>query len=455
MLSSSGISLDTSIATMSLDNMFCTRCGDGFEPNEKIVNSNGELWHTNCFVCAQCFRVFPDGVFYEFEGRKYCERDFQVLFAPCCGKCGEFIIGRVIKAMNANWHPACFRCEECNVELADAGFIKHAGRALCHACNARVKADGLQNYMCHKCHGVIDGEPLRYRGEVYHGYHFTCATCGVELDHSAREVKHRPGYAANDVNGVLVILTPGFIGSLNDSVSHTRRERVRDCLIPLRYRGEVYHGYHFTCATCGVELDHSAREVKHRPGYAANDVVYHGYHFTCATCGVELDHSAREVKHRPGYAANDVNNLFCLRCHDKMGIPICGACRRPIEERIVTALGKHWHVEHFVCAKCEKPFHGHRHYEKKGLAYCEQHYHQLFGNLCYVCNQVIAGDVFTALNKAWCVHHFACSVCDSPLSTRSKFYEYDERPACRRCYEKFPQELRRRLRRAHHYTVRR
>ncbi|KOB68259.1 Steamer duck [Operophtera brumata] len=99
-----------------------------------------------------------------------------------------------------------------------------------------------------------------------------------------------------------------------------------------------------------------------------------------------------------------------------MGIPICGECRRPIEERIVTALGKHWHVEHFVCAKCEKPFHGHRHYEKKGLAYCEQHYHQL---------------------------------------TRSKFYEYDERPACRRCYERFPSELRRRLRRAHHYTVRR
>lgn len=75
-----------------------------------------------------------------------------------------------------------------------------------------------------------------------------------------------------------------------------------------------------------------------------------------------------------------------------MGIPICGACRRPIEERVVTALGKHWHVEHFVCAKCEKPFLGHRHYERKGLAYCETHYHQLFGNLCFVCNQVIAGD---------------------------------------------------------------
>ena len=25
--------------------------------------------------------------------------------------------------------------------------------------------------------------------------------------------------------------------------------------------------------------------------------------------------------------------------------------RRPIEERVVTALGKHWHIEHFACAK--------------------------------------------------------------------------------------------------------
>lgn len=49
-------------------------------------------------------------------------------------------------------------------------------------------------------------------------------------------------------------------------------------------------------------------------------------------------------------------------------------------------------LQHFACAKCEKPFFGHRHYEKKGLAYCETHYHQLFGNLCFVCNQVIAGD---------------------------------------------------------------
>lgn len=50
---------------------------------------------------------------------------------------------------------------------------------------------------------------------------------------------------------------------------------------------------------------------------------------------VELDTNSREVG----------GELYCLRCHDTMGIPICGACHRPIEERVVTALGKNWHVE--------------------------------------------------------------------------------------------------------------
>ncbi|KFB37664.1 hypothetical protein ZHAS_00004904 [Anopheles sinensis] len=331
---------------MSLGTMHCTRCDEGFEPHERIVNSNGQLWHTQCFVCAQCFRQFQDGIFYEFEGRKYCEKDFHILFAPCCNKCNNFVIGRVIKAMAANWHPQCFTCERCAIPLADSGFIRNQNRALCHDCNRKEKEVGLGKHICNKCHGVIDDAPLRFRGEVYHGYHFNCTACGSELDSSAREVKNRTGYAANDMN-----------------------------------------------------------------------------------------------------------ELYCLRCHDRMGIPICGACRRPIEERVVTALGKHWHVEHFVCAKCEKPFLGHRHYEKRGMAYCETHYHQLFGNLCFVCNQVIAGDVFTALNKAWCVHHFSCSICDQKLDQKSKFFEYDEKPVCKKCYERFPNELRRRLRISHENTL--
>ena len=55
----------------------------------------------------------------------------------------------------------------------------------------------------------------------------------------------------------------------------------------------------------------------------------------CYDHRVELNTEAREKD----------GELYCLRCHDKMGIPICGACRRPIDERVVHALGKTWHVE--------------------------------------------------------------------------------------------------------------
>ncbi|XP_029981296.1 LIM and senescent cell antigen-like-containing domain protein 2 isoform X1 [Sphaeramia orbicularis] len=312
----------------ALANAMCERCKSGFAPAEKIVNSNGELYHEQCFVCAQCFQQFPEGLFYEFEGRKYCEHDFQMLFAPCCHQCGEFIIGRVIKAMNNSWHPDCFCCDICQAVLADVGFVKNAGRHLCRPCHNREKARGLGKYICQKCHAIIEEQPLLFKNDPYHPDHFNCNNCGKELTADARELK-----------------------------------------------GELY----------------------------------------------------------------------CLPCHDKMGVPICGACRRPIEGRVVNAMGKQWHVEHFVCAKCEKPFLGHRHYERKGLAYCETHYNQLFGDVCYHCNRVIEGDVVSALNKAWCVNCFACSTCNTKLTLKDKFVEVDLKPVCKHCYERLPDDMKRRL----------
>lgn len=52
--------------------------------------------------------------------------------------------------------------------------------------------------------GIIDDKPLRFRGEVYHGYHFNCTSCGVELNSDARELKHRSGYTANEMVKYLI-----------------------------------------------------------------------------------------------------------------------------------------------------------------------------------------------------------------------------------------------------------
>ncbi|KAK2519476.1 Lims1 [Columba guinea] len=293
----------------ALANAICERCRGGFAPAEKIVNSNGELYHEQCFVCAQCFQQFPEGLFYESHlmyGPPAYNSQMTWLFKICA-------VGFIVEAQGFLWWMNC--------------WVIHK-RHLCRPCHNREKARGLGKYICQKCHAIIDEQPLIFKNDPYHPDHFNCANCGKELTADARELK-----------------------------------------------GELY----------------------------------------------------------------------CLPCHDKMGVPICGACRRPIEGRVVNAMGKQWHVEHFVCAKCEKPFLGHRHYERKGLAYCETHYNQLFGDVCFHCNRVIEGDVVSALNKAWCVHCFACSTCNTKLTLKNKFVEFDMKPVCKKCYEKFPLELKKRL----------
>lgn len=101
--------------------------------------------------------------------------------------------------------------------------------------------------------------------------------------------------------------------------------------------------------------------------------------------------------------------------------------------------------QHFVCAVCEKPFLGNRHYERKGLAYCEQHFHKLYGNICFRCSQPCGSEVFQALQKTWCTKCFSCSLCDKKMDQKTKFYEFDMKPTCKRCYDRFPTELKKRI----------
>lgn len=158
--------MSTSTSTIGKPPIFyCARCNEPFADYEDMACTGpDEYWHLRCFVCAQCFRPFNDNhEYYEFGGRKYCEQDFRTLFAPCCAKCHHFIIGRVIKAINNNWHPNCFNCQLCQIPLADSGFVKSKGRAICHDCNALDKEANTGRYVCQKCKNYIDEEPLKFK----------------------------------------------------------------------------------------------------------------------------------------------------------------------------------------------------------------------------------------------------------------------------------------------------
>ena len=49
-----------------------------------------------------------------------------------CGGCGGMIVGRVVSARGARWHPGCFRCCVCDELLENLSSYEMDGRSFCH-----------------------------------------------------------------------------------------------------------------------------------------------------------------------------------------------------------------------------------------------------------------------------------------------------------------------------------
>ena len=65
---------------------------------------------------------------------------------------------------------------------------------------------------------------------------------------------------------------------------------------------------------------------------------------------------------------------------------ICAACEKPILGKIINAMKKAWHPEHFACSQCEQELGSVTFYEHNGKPYCEKDYHELFAPRCAYCN---------------------------------------------------------------------
>uniref|UniRef100_A0A8C5SXV5 Transforming growth factor beta 1 induced transcript 1 n=1 Tax=Laticauda laticaudata TaxID=8630 RepID=A0A8C5SXV5_LATLA len=116
---------------------------------------------------------------------------------------------------------------------------------------------------------------------------------------------------------------------------------------------------------------------------------------------------------------------------------LCASCQKPIAGQVVTALGSTWHPEHFVCTYCQKEMGGSNFFEKDGAPYCERDYFQLFSPRCGFCNEPILDKMVTALDKNWHPEHFCCVKCRRPFGEEG-FHEKDGKQYCRQdFYELF------------------
>lgn len=109
----------------------------------------------------------------------------------------------------------------------------------------------------------------------------------------------------------------------------------------------------------------------------------------------------------------------------------CEACKKAITGAYLTAQGKNWHPECFVCAipGCKKSLQSIGFIEEKGQRYCSDCYEKLYANACGVCHKKIVGEVMHALNKTFHVNCFVCIACSKPFRD-GVFHLEGDKPYC-------------------------
>ncbi|XP_049907113.1 mucin-17-like isoform X1 [Epinephelus moara] len=142
----------------------------------------------------------------------------------------------------------------------------------------------------------------------------------------------------------------------------------------------------------------------------------------------------------PPTQVNKLDNMLGSLQSDlnKLGVQtvakgVCGACCKPIVGQVVTAMGRTWHPEHFVCTHCQEEIGSRNFFEREGQPYCETDYHNLFSPRCYYCNGPILDKVVTALDRTWHPEHFFCAQCGSFFGPEG-FHEKDGKAYCRKDY---------------------
>ncbi|KAG0097372.1 hypothetical protein BGZ93_002868, partial [Podila epicladia] len=68
---------------------------------------------------------------------------------------------------------------------------------------------------------------------------------------------------------------------------------------------------------------------------------------------------------------------------------VCSSCDEPISGMMITAMGKRWHSDHFVCSVCDANLEHVQFFQRDGLPYCHFDYHDKFSPKCGHCNSAI------------------------------------------------------------------
>ncbi|XP_078410049.1 paxillin-like isoform X3 [Cetorhinus maximus] len=300
---------------------------------------------------------------------------------------------------------------------------------------------------------VITSKPVRKHEEGTHVVEKMMTQSGSKGKHGGSSTVAGPQKAGSQLDNMLDELHVGLnklgVATVAKGVCAACKKPIAGQVVTAM--GRTWHPEHFVCTHCQEEI--GSRNFFERDGqpycekdyhnlfsprcYYCNgpildkvvtalDKTWHPEHFFCAQCGAFFGPDGFHEKDGKAYCRKDYFDMFA---------PKCGGCARAILENYISALNSLWHPECFVCRECFTPFINGSFFEHEGQPYCEMHYHERRNSLCSGCQKPITGRCITAMGKKFHPEHFVCAFCLKQLN-KGTFKEQNDKPYCHNCFVK-------------------
>jgi len=155
----------------------CAKCKENIIGHENGCKALGALYHVNCFVCQKCRDPLVKKPFYHTDGLTYCEKDYLDTLEKC-DVCEEHIKERILRAVDKQYHPECFKCTDCSTCLDGVPFtLDSENNVLCVQCYNKKFA-----FTCAACDKLIiseDGAETYRIIAMDKDFHVACYKCEV------------------------------------------------------------------------------------------------------------------------------------------------------------------------------------------------------------------------------------------------------------------------------------
>ncbi|XP_032109962.1 actin-binding LIM protein 2 isoform X5 [Sapajus apella] len=112
---------------------------------------------------------------------------------------------------------------------------------------------------------------------------------------------------------------------------------------------------------------------------------------------------------------------------------LCNTCGNVCKGEVLRVQNKYFHIKCFVCKACGCDLAEGGFFVREGEYICTLDYQRLYGTRCFSCDQFIEGEVVSALGKTYHPDCFVCAVCRLPFPPGDRVTFNGKECMCQKC----------------------